>query len=239
MFSTSTAHAVPPAEMIRRPSRPVKSGLAIRWHPGVVTERERTRRLGQRGAVVWLTGLSGSGKSSVARALEQVLVRRGRNAVVLDGDNLRHGLNSDARLLAAAGYGPSAAARFGLGFSDEDRRENVRRAAEVAALLARHNVIAIPALISPFRAERAAARARAPRGRFLEVFCDAPLSVGEERDPKGLYKKARAGGVPAFTGLSSPYEPPRRPDLTLPTGRGSVEDSVRRVVALLKKRGLI
>lgn len=225
--------------MAQRPSSPSKSGLAIRWHAGLLTDRERTRRLGQRGAVVWLTGLSGSGKSSVARALERVLVRRGVNAVVLDGDNLRHGLNRDARLLAAVGYGPSAAARFGLGFSDEDRRENVRRAAEVAALLARHNVIAIPALISPFRAERAAARALAPRGRFFEVYCDAPLDVCEARDPKGLYKKARAGGVRAFTGLSSPYEVPRRPDLLLATGHQTLDESVSRLVALLKKRGVI
>jgi adenylylsulfate kinase len=215
--------------------RKARGGLAIRWHGGELTDAARARRLKQKGGVVWLTGLSGSGKSTVARALEKALVERGVHAAVLDGDNLRHGLNRDAELLRAAGHTPRAARRFGLGFSAEDRRENIRRAAEAAALFARNNVLALVALISPFRADRAAARALAPR-RFLEIHCAAPLSVCEARDPKGLYKKARAGVLRQFTGLTSPYEPPRRPDLTLATGTEPLERSVDRLLRLLKRR---
>jgi adenylyl-sulfate kinase len=212
-----------------------RSGLAIRWHDSALSDAARARRLKQKGGVVWLTGLSGSGKSTVARALEKALVDRGVHAAVLDGDNLRHGLNRDAKLLRAAGASARAARRFGLGFSAEDRRENIRRAAEAAALFARNNVLAIVALISPFRVDRAAARALVP-GRFLEVHCAAPLAVCEARDPKGLYKKARAGALKQFTGLTSPYEPPRRPELTLDTGAETLAGSVERLLRLLQRR---
>lgn len=209
--------------------------LSIRWHGADISDAARARFLKQKGGVVWLTGLSGSGKSTVARALEKALVERGVHAAVLDGDNLRHGLNKDPRGLTRAGVSPRAARRFGLAFSAEDRRENIRRAAEAAALFARNNVVAIVALISPFRDDRAAARALAP-GRFLEVHCAAPLAVCEARDPKGLYKKARSGALRAFTGLSSPYEPPRRAELVLATGDEPLATSVDRLLRLLKRR---
>jgi adenylylsulfate kinase len=186
-----------------------------------VSETERARYLGQKGAVVWLTGLSGSGKSTLARALEAALVREGRFVAVLDGDNLRHGLNRD------------------LGFSPADRAENIRRAGEVAALCARNNVVVVTAFISPFRADRRAARQLLPPGRFLEVHCAATLAQCERRDPKGLYRKARAGEVKEFTGLSSPYEPPRRPELVLPTGSEPIAASVRSLRSFLARRGIV
>lgn len=211
----------------------------LTWHAGRLTDADRRSRLGQRGAVVWFTGLSGSGKSTVAREVERRLVLLGRNAAVLDGDNVRLGLNKDAALLRAEGYPAAAARRFGLGFSAEDRRENIRRVGEVAKLFADNNVVALTAFISPRRADRDAVRARLPRGRFLEVHVAAPLDVCERRDPKGLYKKARAGRVKDFTGVSAPYEPPRRPELTLPSDRETPAASARRVVALLRARGIV
>ena len=151
--------------------------------------------------MVWLTGLSGAGKSTLATAVEAALIRAGHAACVLDGDNLRHGLNAD------------------LGFSPEDRRENIRRAGEVAALFADAGLIVIAAFISPYRAGREAAREAIGAARFLEVFLDAPLAVCERRDPKGLYRRARAGEIAEFTGISAPYEPPEAPALTLDTAR--------------------
>lgn len=189
-------------------------------HEGQVTREDREELLGQRGAVVWLTGLSGSGKSTIAYALESRLTRSRRLSCVLDGDNLRHGLNSD------------------LGFSDDDRRENVRRVGEVAALLAGCGVIAIASLISPFRADRERARRCAPEGRFFEVFVSTPLAICEERDTKGLYEKARAGEISEFTGISSPYEPPENPELLLLAGNAGVEESVDEVEAMLRAAGV-
>jgi adenylylsulfate kinase len=190
-------------------------------HEGHVTREDREALLGQRGAVVWLTGLSGSGKSTIAYALESRLTRAGRLACVLDGDNLRHGLNSD------------------LGFSDDDRRENVRRAGEVAALLAGCGAIAIASLISPFRADRERARRCAPEGRFFEVFVNTPLAICEQRDTKGLYAKARAGELSEFTGISSPYEPPETPELLLLAGNTSVDEGVEAVEAMLREAGIV
>jgi adenylyl-sulfate kinase len=169
--------------------------------------------LAKRGAVVWLTGLSGSGKSTVAQALAEVLSRAGHNAYVLDGDRLRTGLNAD------------------LGFSPDDRAENIRRAGEVAALFADAGVIAIAAFISPYRVGRDAARRAAGAQRFIEVFLDTPIKECERRDPKGLYRRARAGEIADFTGISAPYEPPPDPDLHI-TG-GSVEETVGRICRLL------
>jgi adenylyl-sulfate kinase len=190
----------------------------VHRHDGSVTRADRERLLGQRGTVVWLTGLSGSGKSTVARALELALARAGRLAVVLDGDNVRHGLCAD------------------LGFSAVDRAENIRRVGHVAALLADAGVLAITAFISPFRADRAAARA-VIGGDFVEVFVDTPLAACEARDCKGLYAKARAGEIPEFTGVSSPYEPPEAPELHLRTAGRTPDELAAAVLALLTAQG--
>jgi adenylyl-sulfate kinase len=172
------------------------------FHAGAVTREERWAATGTRGATIWLTGLSGSGKSTIAAALEQLLVARGTPAYMLDGDNLRHGLNGD------------------LGFTEADRAENVRRAGEVAQLFADGGLIAIVPLISPYRADRDRVRDRHTERdlRFIEVFVDTPLEECERRDPKGLYAKARAGELPNFTGIDDPYEPPTDPDLHLVPG---------------------
>ena len=185
-----------------------------------MTAGDRERILGQKGCVVWLTGLSGSGKSTVARALEARLVSLGVACYVLDGDGLRTGLNA------------------GLGFSDADRRENVRRVAQVAAILRDAGLVAIVSLISPHAAERERARELVGADRFAEVFLDAPLAVCEARDPKGLYAKARAGEIPSFTGVSAPYEPPSRPDVVLRTAEEGVEACVSRLLEMLREQGL-
>jgi adenylylsulfate kinase len=193
----------------------------IHWHHGKLTAEDRRKNLGQEGAVVWLTGLSGSGKSTVAREVEHALVENGLNAYVLDGDNIRHGLNSN------------------LGFSPEDRKENIRRIGEVAKLFCEANVVVLTAFISPYKGDRDLARGLVPEGRFLEVFCEAPLAVCEQRDPKGLYKKARAGEIAEFTGISAPYEAPDKPELVLHTGEETLEQSTRRILDLLSGRGIL
>ncbi|HKY64423.1 MAG TPA: adenylyl-sulfate kinase [bacterium] len=193
----------------------------IVWHHGKLSPEQRELKLGQKGAVVWFTGLSASGKSTVAREVELALIENGVNAYVLDGDNIRHGLNSN------------------LGFSPDDRKENIRRIGEVAKLFCEANVVTLTAFISPYKADRDLARKVAPAGQFFEVFCDAGLDVCEQRDPKGLYKKARAGEIPEFTGISAPYEAPDKPELVLKTGKESLEESTRRVLDLLAERGII
>ena len=195
----------------------------ITWHEGDVTRAERRRNLGQNGATVWMTGLSASGKSTVAVALEQVLLQRGKHAYRLDGDNVRHGLNKN------------------LGFSADDRAENIRRIGEVAKLFVDAGVVAITSFISPYRADRDLARAlhEAADMPFLEVYVDAPLEVAELRDPKGLYKKARAGEIKGFTGIDDPYEAPANPELHLRTDQLSVEQSVQQLLDLLEQRGLL
>jgi len=189
-------------------------------HAGSVQRSDRERLLGQRGAVVWFTGLSGSGKSTVAHAVEQQLAAAGRLAYVLDGDNVRHGLCRD------------------LGFSPTDRTENIRRVGEVAALLDDVGVLVLTSFISPYRRDRQAVR-EIVGADFVEVFVDAPLEVCEARDPKGLYKQARAGTIPEFTGISAPYEPPEHPDLHLRTGTRTLADCVAAVHDLLAARGLL
>ena len=195
----------------------------ITWHEGAVTAEERHKSLGQMGATIWMTGLPSSGKSTIAVALEQVLVQRSRCAYRLDGDNVRHGLNKN------------------LGFSAEDRAENIRRIGEVAKLFTDAGVITITSFISPYRADRDQVRnlhadADLP---FLEVFVDCPLDVAEQRDPKGLYKKARAGEIKGFTGIDDPYESPLHPELTLRTDQLSVAQSVQSALDLLGQRGLL
>jgi adenylyl-sulfate kinase len=198
----------------------MKTPILLHPHEGTVTVADRERILGQKGCVVWLTGLPGSGKSTVARALEVRLSSLGLACYVLDGDGLRTGLNA------------------GLGFSDGDRRENVRRAAEVAAILRDAGLVTIVSLISPHAAERERARELVGTDRFATVFVDAPLAVCEERDPKGLYKRARAGEIPSFTGVSAPYEAPPRPDLILRTAEEGVDACVGRLLRMLRDRGL-
>ena len=192
----------------------------IFWSEGKVTAQKRHLQNGHRGAVVWLTGLSGAGKSTIAQALEAELFTRGMHTYILDGDNIRHGLNSN------------------LGFSPEDRVENIRRVSEVAKLMADGGAIAITAFISPYRADRRRAReiALEAKAEFIEVFVDAPLRVCEERDPKDLYKKARAGKIRDFTGIDAPYEAPEDPDITVRTDQQSPEESVAAILEQLLPR---
>jgi adenylylsulfate kinase len=193
----------------------------ITWHEGQISRKDREQVLGQRGVTLWLTGLSGSGKSTVAVAAEKALVDRGRLAYVLDGDNVRHGLNKN------------------LGFSPEDRTENIRRIAEVAKLFTDSGVIVLTSFISPYRADRDAARAIFGEGDFVEVFVSTSLETCESRDPKGLYKKARAGQIPEFTGISAPYEAPERPELVLDTGKLAVPESVAALIRYLEGKGYL
>ncbi|SDG66223.1 sulfate adenylyltransferase subunit CysN [Roseospirillum parvum] len=193
----------------------------IHWHTMKVDRAARASAKGQRPCVLWFTGLSGAGKSTVADRVEQMLAARGRHTMTLDGDNVRHGLNRD------------------LGFTDEDRVENIRRVGEVARLMADAGLIVLVSFISPFRSERRLARELMPDGEFLEVFVDAPLEVCEQRDPKGLYKKARAGQIPNFTGIGSAYEPPENPELTLAADQHNPEALAEQVLTLLTTRGFI
>src|SRR4029077_15528738 len=200
--------------------RQVAKSKNIFWTEGKITARHRAIRSGHRGAVVWFTGLSGAGKSTIAVALERELFLRAMHPYVLDGDNIRHGLNSN------------------LGFSPEDRVENIRRVSAVAQLMADAGNVVITAFISPYRDDRQRARAIALQGNaeFVEVFVDAPLEVCEERDPKNLYKKARAGEIRQFTGIDAPYEPPIDPEIVVRTHQQSVEESVASILEQLLPR---
>jgi adenylylsulfate kinase len=212
------------------------------WHGHNVTRQEREQLSGHRGCVVWFTGLSGSGKSTIANLVERKLFEQQVRTFLLDGDNVRHGLNATPEMLAA--YGPEFAARFGLGFGAADRQENIRRVGAVAELFASAGIVTLTAFISPYRSDRDAVRqAIAVKGRaddFIEVFVDTPLTLCEERDPKGLYKKARAGQIKQFTGIDDPYEPPLACELRLDGGSGrSAEALANEVLAHLKKSGKI
>jgi adenylylsulfate kinase len=191
----------------------------ITWHHHKITREEREKQAGHKGMVVWFTGLSACGKSTVANLVDEMLYQRGCRSYVLDGDNIRHGLNKN------------------LGFSAADRAENIRRIAEVAQLFADAGVIAITCFISPYRADRDAARALHSGGGFVEIFVDCPIEICEQRDPKGLYKKARAGELKGFTGIDDPYEPPLNPELVLDAGRKSAEQLAEQVMAYLDSIG--
>lgn len=199
-------------------SRHVSNNVA--WHPSQVVMSDRQRMLRQEPATVWLTGLSGAGKSTIAFELERRLMAQGHMAFVLDGDNVRHGLNRD------------------LGFSHLDRTENIRRIAEVAKLFNDAGLVVITAFISPYAQDRAMARKIIGEERFIETHLCAAISVCEERDPKGLYRKARAGVIFNFTGISAPYEAPERAELRIDTGRMTVEESVKEIVGMLARRFL-
>lgn len=208
------------AESVRMSER--ESGATnVVWHRGAVSAEDRARMLGHGAAVVWLTGLSGSGKSTIAHLLESRLVLRNVLAYVLDGDNLRHGLCAD------------------LGFSAEARVENVRRTGEVARILHDAGAIVLTALISPFALDRDRVRARIPEGEFFEVHVATPLEECERRDPKGLYERARAGQIADFTGIGSPYEAPLRPELVVASRGESVDASVEAIVTMLEDRRVI
>ena len=193
----------------------------IVWHAHAVDKQSRAEQKGQKPLVIWFTGLSGAGKSTLAGALEQALAVEGKHTYLLDGDNVRHGLCGD------------------LGFDDAARQENIRRVGEVAKLMVDAGLIVLTAFISPFRAERQLVRNLVGEGEFVEVFVDAPLSVCEERDPKGLYKKARAGEIRNFTGIDSAYEAPEQPEIHLLNAGKPVEVLVEELLAALRLRGLI
>lgn len=195
----------------------------VHWHHGNITREDRARLLGGQGATVWFTGLSGSGKSTVAVALESALYEMGRLSYRLDGDNVRMGINKN------------------LGFSAEDRTENIRRIGEVAKLFVDAGVIALSSFVSPYRADRDLVRKlHEDAGMvFVEIFVDVPLAEAEKRDPKGLYKKARAGQLKNMTGIDDPYEAPEKPELVLESHKMSLEDEVKAVLELLKAKGVI
>ncbi|EAQ75377.1 MULTISPECIES: adenylyl-sulfate kinase [unclassified Synechococcus] len=192
----------------------------IVWHEASVDRDSRASQRGHRSAILWFTGLSGAGKSTLANAVNVELFQRGLATYLLDGDNVRHGLCKD------------------LGFSDADREENIRRIGEVAKLFLDAGVITLTAFVSPFRADRDRARALVERGDFIEIHCSADLAVCEQRDPKGLYAKARAGVIKEFTGISSPYEAPESPELLVDTS-GRLEENVAQVISYLECQGLI
>jgi adenylylsulfate kinase len=194
----------------------------IYWHEGDIKREDRERLNGHRGVCLWFTGLSGSGKSSIAHAVENLLYERGIRTYVLDGDNIRHGLNRD------------------LGFSPEDRTENIRRISEVARLFVDAGIVVMTAFISPYRADRDRAREIIGDGSFVEIYVKCDLEVCEQRDPKGLYKKARAGEIPEFTGISAPYEEPLHPELIIDTAEETdVQKNARKVVRFLEKNGYL
>ncbi len=193
----------------------------ITWHTGEVDRDTRASAHGHRGAVLWFTGLSGSGKSTIAHRVESMLVDRGVFAYVLDGDNIRHGLNSD------------------LGFSAKEREENIRRIGEVARLFADAGAVVLTAFISPYRRDRERVRALLGQGEFVEVFVDTPLEICEARDPKGLYKKARAGEISNFTGINAPYEAPGSPEVHLETADLGVDEAAAKVVRYLATHDIL
>ncbi|MDO8264153.1 MAG: adenylyl-sulfate kinase [Gallionella sp.] len=191
------------------------------WHHATVTRTRREAQNGHRGAIVWFTGLSGAGKSTLAHAVEEELHQHGCRTFVLDGDNVRHGLCGD------------------LGFSAQDRIENIRRIGEMAKLFMEAGMIVLTAFISPYRADRERVRGMVEHGDFIEIFCDSPIEICESRDVKGMYKKARAGQIAEFTGISSPYEAPENPELTVNTGVAELDACVRQVIGEMMQRGIV
>ena len=191
------------------------------WHSATVTRARREKLNNHKSVILWFTGLSGAGKSTLAHAVEEKLYQLQCRTYVLDGDNVRHGLCGD------------------LGFTDTDRQENIRRIGEIAKLMLEAGVISLTAFISPFEKERQLARKLVPHGDFLEIYCYCELDICEQRDVKGLYKKARAGEIKHFTGISSPYEVPKNPEIKINTGQDSLEDCVDQVINLLRDRGII
>jgi len=199
----------------------IQKAKNITWHQGIIVKSDRERLLRQKGVVIWFTGLSSSGKSTIARAVEERLFEQGHLAYVLDGDNIRHGLNKN------------------LGFSPEDREENIRRIGEVAKLFADAGLITMTAFISPYRKDRDTARSLLAEGEFIEIFVKVSLELAEKRDPKGLYKKAREGEIKEFTGISAPYEEPLNPEIVIDTDQRDVDESCDSVIRYLKEKEII
>ena len=211
--------------------------VEVFWHEHAVSREEKERLNGNKGCVLWFTGLSGSGKSTIANVVDHKLHELGKRSFVLDGDNVRHNLNASPKILAEK-HSEEFAKRFGLGFSAQDREENIRRIGAVARLFAESGAIAITAFISPYRADRDNVRAMNP-GDFYEIYVSTPIEVCEKRDPKGLYKKARAGEIKGFTGVDDPYEPPISPELTLDSSTLTADELGDEVVFFLKQKGII
>lgn len=212
--------------------------IEVHWHEHAVSRVEREQLNGHRGCVAWFTGLSACGKSTIANLVDHKLHSLGVHSFVLDGDNIRHGLNAGPALLRER-HGEEFAARFGLGFSAQDREENIRRIGAVARLFCEAGVVAITAFISPYRVDRDRVRQTLAEGDFVEIFVDAPLEVCEARDPKGLYRRARAGELKGFTGIDAPYEPPETPELVLDAGTKPAAVLADEVIAYLKQAGKI
>jgi adenylylsulfate kinase len=210
----------------------------LHWHEHSVSREEREQLNGHKGCVIWFTGLSACGKSTIANLVDHKLHSMGVRSFVLDGDNVRHGLNAAPAALKER-HGEEFGKRFGLGFSAQDREENIRRIGAVAELFASAGIVALTAFISPYRRDRDAVRARLKPGDFVEVFVDAPIEVCEARDPKGLYKKARAGEIKGFTGIDDPYEAPTKPELRLDASSKSAEALADEVMAYLRNAGKI
>ena len=213
-----------------------QSGVEVHWHDHAVSRTERETLNSNKGCVVWFTGLSASGKSTVANLVDHKLHQLGKHSFVLDGDNVRHGLNAGPGMLKDI-HGEEFAKRFGLGFSAQDREENIRRIGAVAKLFAESGTIALTAFISPYKVDRDRVRKSLADGDFIEVFVDAPIDICEQRDPKGLYKKARAGELKGFTGIDDPYEAPTAPELTLNAAAKNAEQLADEVIAYLKAKG--
>ncbi len=209
----------------------------VTWHEHQVSRSSREALNGHKGCVIWFTGLSGSGKSTIANALDHKLHQLGIHSAVLDGDNVRHTLNAGVSMLAGV-HSEEFAQRFGLGFSAMDREENIRRIGAVAQLFSEAGIIGLTAFISPYRVDRDRVRNNLPPGEFIEVFVDTPIAVCESRDPKGLYKKARAGEIKGFTGIDDPYEAPVSPELVLSAAEKTPDDLANEVIAYLVEQGI-
>lgn len=210
----------------------------VTWHEHRVSREIREKKNNHKGCVIWFTGLSGSGKSTIANTLDHKLHQSNIQTVVLDGDNVRHGLNAGSGMLEDS-HGIEFSKRFGLGFSAIDREENIRRIGAVAEIFTQVGVIALTAFISPYRIDRDRVRNTLNEGEFIEIFVDTPIEVCEQRDPKGLYKKARAGEIKGFTGIDDPYEAPTAPEIILSAAEKTPDMLADEIITFLKNRNII
>ena len=210
----------------------------VRWHESTISRDQRETSAGHRGCAIWFTGLSGSGKSTLANEVDRQLHARGHRSFILDGDNVRHGLNASPKILETI-HGQPFAKRFGLGFGPEDRKENIRRVGAVAELFTQAGIITLTAFISPYRSDREAVRKMLPAADFIEVYVKAPLDICESRDPKGLYKKARAGEISGFTGIDAPYEEPEKAEITVESTTKSPQVLAEQILVWLERAKVI